>query len=57
MCGLILGEVYTRRHSRKLLDVSRMANIGWKAATSLREGIAKTYAVYLATLNTNNPLT
>ena len=36
---------------RKLLDVSRMANIGWKATTPLREGIAMAYAAYLATLN------
>ncbi len=33
---------------RKLLDVSRLAALGWKARISLREGIAKTYASYLA---------
>ncbi len=32
---------------RKLLDVSRMANLGWKASTSLHDGIAKAYADYL----------
>jgi GDP-L-fucose synthase len=29
---------------RKLLDVSRLSALGWHARTSLREGIAKTYA-------------
>jgi GDP-L-fucose synthase len=32
---------------RKLLDVCRMANLGWKASTSLRDGITKAYADYL----------
>ncbi len=35
---------------RKLLDVSRMQSLGWKASTSLREGIAMTYKSYLETL-------
>ena len=30
---------------RKLLDVSRMAALGWRAVTSLRSGIEKTYAI------------
>jgi GDP-L-fucose synthase len=29
---------------RKLLDVSRLASLGWRAKTLLREGIRKTYA-------------
>jgi GDP-L-fucose synthase len=33
---------------RKLLDVSRLAALGWKARVGLREGIAETYAWYLA---------
>lgn len=37
---------------RKLLDVSRMAKLGWQAKTSLREGIAQTYASYLHSLKT-----
>jgi len=36
---------------RKLLDVSRMEKCGWKATTSLREGIEKTYAAYCAALD------
>lgn len=32
---------------RKLLDVSRLTSLGWKAETSLREGIRKTYEWYL----------
>ncbi|GMO69638.1 MAG: hypothetical protein Ta2A_17810 [Treponemataceae bacterium] len=28
---------------RKLLDVSRLHAMGWKAKTPLREGIARTY--------------
>lgn len=33
---------------RKLLDVSRLTALGWQASTSLREGIRKAYAAYLA---------
>jgi GDP-L-fucose synthase len=29
---------------RKLLDVSRLAAVGWRARTELREGIARSYA-------------
>ncbi len=36
---------------RKLLDVSRLSNLGWKAKLPLREGITRTYASYLAALN------
>jgi len=35
---------------RKLLDVSRMARLGWKARTALPQGIALAYADYLLTL-------
>ena len=31
---------------RKLLDVSRLTALGWSSKTSLREGLAKTYAAY-----------
>ena len=36
---------------RKLLDVSRMKTLGWTASTSLRVGIAKAYASFLAANN------
>ena len=32
---------------RKLMDVSRMQALGWRARTSLQDGFAKTYAWYL----------
>lgn len=32
---------------RKLLDVSRLHNLGWKHRTSLAEGLEKTYAHYI----------
>lgn len=37
---------------RKLLDVSRMTNLGWKAKTTLREGIALAYKDFLEKLDT-----
>ena len=33
---------------RKLMDVSKLAGLGWKAKIALREGIEKTYASFLA---------
>jgi GDP-L-fucose synthase len=33
---------------RKLLDVSRLTNLGWKARLGLREGMEQTYASFLA---------
>jgi GDP-L-fucose synthase len=33
---------------RKLMDVSRLSGLGWKAKIALREGIEKTYASFLA---------
>jgi GDP-L-fucose synthase len=32
---------------RKLLDVSRLLAMGWKAKVSLREGLKKAYADFL----------
>lgn len=37
---------------RKLLDVSRMTNLGWKAKTTLQEGIALAYKDFLEKLDT-----
>ena len=36
---------------RKLLDVSKMKQLGWQARTPLRKGIEQAYADYLANLN------
>ena len=36
---------------RKLLDVSRINTLGWKAKTGLREGIALSYANYLSRIS------
>lgn len=33
---------------RKLMDNSRLTRLGWKAGTHLRDGIARTYAAFLA---------
>ena len=33
---------------RKLLDVARLAKLGWKAKIDLKDGLAKTYASFLA---------
>ncbi|EJN10667.1 nucleoside-diphosphate-sugar epimerase [Bradyrhizobium sp. YR681] len=33
---------------RKLLDVSRLAQLGWRATTSLQDGLKRAYAAYLA---------
>ncbi len=35
---------------RKLLDASRLASLGWRAKTPLREGLATAYADYLSRL-------
>ena len=33
---------------RKLMDVTRLAKLGWKAKVDLREGVERTYASFLA---------
>ena len=35
---------------RKLMDVSRLARMGWQAQTVLQDGITQTYAWYLEQL-------
>jgi GDP-L-fucose synthase len=37
---------------RKLLDVSRLAEFGWKPTIGLKEGIGKAYEDYLSRLTT-----
>lgn len=37
--------------ARKLIDVSRLSNMGWHYSTSLREGLDKTYEWYLKKFN------
>jgi GDP-L-fucose synthase len=32
---------------RKLLEVARLSQLGWRARTSLREGLEKTYSWFL----------
>ena len=34
---------------RKLLDVGRLSALGWRAHTSLREGIGRAYAAFAST--------
>ncbi|MFT4115700.1 GDP-L-fucose synthase [Bradyrhizobium sp.] len=36
---------------RKLLDVSRLANLGWRASTELGDGIRRAYEAYLSARN------
>jgi GDP-L-fucose synthase len=33
---------------RKLLDISRLAKLGWRATTSLHDGLTRAYAAYLS---------
>ena len=39
-----LGVVY----KKQLMDVSRLAALGWRAKIALREGVEKTYVSFLA---------
>ncbi len=40
---------------RKLLDVSKLSGLGWKAKTSLAEGLATTYQDFLREHHENQP--
>ena len=37
---------------RKLMDVSKLASLGWRARIGLRDGIQRTYAAFLSELST-----
>ena len=39
---------------RKLLDVSRLSNLGWESSTELREGIALAYADFKSQIDAQN---
>jgi GDP-L-fucose synthase len=41
---------------KKLLDVSRMAEMGWKAKINLKDGVRDTYQAYLKTLKVAAPV-
>ena len=36
---------------RKLVDITRISNMGWKYTTNLKEGLEKTYKWYQANTN------
>lgn len=44
---LVFNPQYPDGTPRKLLDVSRLTNLGWQARTPLREGLTKTYEWFL----------
>ncbi len=46
--GFVLDRSKPDGTPRKLLDVSRARALGWQAKTGLREGLARTYAWFLA---------
>jgi len=48
--GIHLNPAYPDGAPRKLLDVSRLANLGWTARTTLPEGLAATYDWYRRSL-------
>ncbi|MBA3032750.1 MAG: GDP-L-fucose synthase [Gammaproteobacteria bacterium] len=46
-CNIVFDSSKPDGTPRKLLDVSRMSHLGWRANTSLRDGIAQAYADFL----------
>ena len=49
--GIIWDRTKPDGTPRKLLDVSKLTNLGWKASTSLEDGVRKTYERYLNKVN------
>jgi GDP-L-fucose synthase len=47
-CEIVYDETRPDGTPRKLMDVSRMSGLGWSAATSLAEGIERTYRWYIS---------
>ncbi len=47
-CELIFDRSMPDGTPRKLLDVSRISDLGWRASISLKEGIRSTYQWYLS---------
>ena len=45
--SLVFDPSYPDGTPRKLLDISRLKELGWQASTTLPEGLAKTYAWFL----------
>jgi len=48
---LVFDETKPDGMPRKLLDVSRLASLGWKARIGIREGIASAYEWYVGSLS------
>ena len=46
-CELVFDAAMPDGTPRKLLDVSRISDLGWRASISLKEGITSTYQWYL----------
>ena len=44
---IIFNTKYPDGNPRKLLDSKKINELGWKAATKLEDGLAKTYDWYL----------
>jgi GDP-L-fucose synthase len=50
--GLIFNNAKLEGLPRKLIDISRLSNMGWKYSINLEDGLKKTYKWYL---NQNKP--
>jgi GDP-L-fucose synthase len=46
--GLVFDSSFPDGMPRKLFDVSRLAALGWRSRTSLRDRLGRTYAAFLA---------